>query len=57
MARKASEETIRQAAQIGAKAVVFHLGRAGPHGVTHKLENALQPGSLFLRPALRRNQG
>src|SRR5271156_2794072 len=36
-AGKASEETIRQAAKLGASAVVFHLGRAGPPGVTHKL--------------------
>src|SRR5476651_1323789 len=37
-ARKGSEETIRQAAKLGARAVVFHLGRAGPEGVTRKLE-------------------
>ena len=30
---KASEETIRQAAKFGAKAVVFHLGRGGPSDV------------------------
>jgi len=37
-ARKASEETIRQAAKLGARAVIFHLGSAGPYGVTDKLE-------------------
>ena len=31
---KASQETIRQAAKLGATAVVFHLGSAGPYRVT-----------------------
>src|SRR5271168_2165491 len=36
LARKGREETIRQAARFGARAVIFHLGRAGPRGVTSK---------------------
>ena len=48
-ARKASEETIRQAAKLGAKAVVFHLGRAGPSGVTHKLEALFLKGQFLDR--------
>jgi sugar phosphate isomerase/epimerase len=49
MARKASEETIRQAAKLGAKAVIFHLGRAGPSGVTRKLETLFVRGDLLNR--------
>jgi len=49
IARKASEETIRQAARLGAKAVVFHLGRAGPSGVSRKLENLFLRGDFLTR--------
>src|SRR5260221_2753469 len=48
-ARKASEETIRQAAKLGARAVVFHLGRAGPCGVTDKLEALYRKGGFLNR--------
>jgi len=48
-ARKASEETIRQAAKLGAKAVVFHLGSAGPFGVTDKLEALYFKGDFLGR--------
>jgi sugar phosphate isomerase/epimerase len=48
-ARKASEETIRQAAKLGASAVVFHLGRAGPSGVTDKLEALYLKGGFLNR--------
>jgi sugar phosphate isomerase/epimerase len=46
---KASEETIRQAAKLGARAVVFHLGRAGPYGVTEKLEGLYHKGGFLNR--------
>jgi len=49
MARKASEETIRQAAKLGAKAVVFHLGSAGPRGITRKLEKLYNDGRYLDR--------
>ena len=49
MARKASEETIRQAARLGAKAVIFHLGRAGPPGVSRKLEDLYLRGHFLDR--------
>ncbi len=48
-ARKASEETIRQAAKLGASAVVFHLGSAGPYGVTRKLEKIYLQGGFLDR--------
>lgn len=48
-ARKASEETIRQAAKLGARTVVFHLGRAGPSGVTDKLEDIYLKGGFLSR--------
>jgi len=48
-ARKASEETIRQAAKLGARAVIFHLGRAGPSGVTDKLEAIYLKGGFLDR--------
>ncbi len=48
-ARKASEETIRQAAKLGARAVVLHLGSAGPHGVTEKLEALYKKGQFLDR--------
>jgi sugar phosphate isomerase/epimerase len=49
IARKASEETIRQAARLGAKGVVFHLGRAGPYGTTRKLEKLYARGEFLSR--------
>jgi sugar phosphate isomerase/epimerase len=49
LARKASEETIRQASRLGAKAVIMHLGRAGPHGVTEKLEALYKRGRFLDR--------
>lgn len=49
-ARKASEETIRQAARLGAKAVVCHLGTAGPRGVTRRLERLYGEGKFLTRP-------
>jgi sugar phosphate isomerase/epimerase len=48
-ARKASEETIRNAAKLGARAVVCHLGRAGPRGVTDKLEKLYLRGDFLTR--------
>lgn len=48
-ARRASEETIRQAAKLGASAVVFHLGSAGPYGVTRKLESLYSKGEFLGR--------
>jgi sugar phosphate isomerase/epimerase len=48
-ARKASEETIRQAAKLGAKAVVFHLGHAGPYGITDKLAALYRQGKFLDR--------
>lgn len=48
-ARKATEETIRQAAKLGARAVVLHLGRMGPRGVTRKLEMIYQKGGFLNR--------
>ncbi len=49
IARKASEETIRQAARLGAKVVIFHLGRAGPSGITEKLDKLFQRGEFLSR--------
>ncbi len=49
IARKASEETIRQAARLGAKGVVFHLGRAGPAGTTPALEKLYGRGEFLSR--------
>ena len=46
---KASEETILHAARLGAKAVVFHLGTAGPHGVTRKLKKLYLKGGFLDR--------
>jgi sugar phosphate isomerase/epimerase len=46
---KASQETIRQAAKLGARAVIFHLGRAGPSGVTRKLESIYLRGGFLNR--------
>jgi len=48
-ARKASEETIRNAAKLGARAVVCHLGRGGPRGVTDKLEKLYNQGDFLTR--------
>jgi sugar phosphate isomerase/epimerase len=46
---KASEETIRQAIRFGAKAVIFHLGSAGPYGVTRKLKAIYRNGGFLNR--------
>ena len=46
---RASEDTIRHAANLGAKLVVFHLGSAGPSGVTSKLENMYENGGYLTR--------
>src|SRR5271154_6882491 len=44
---KASQETIRHAAKFGARAVIFHLGSAGPYGVTSKLEKIYLKGGFL----------
>jgi sugar phosphate isomerase/epimerase len=49
IARKASEETIRQAARLGAKGVIFHLGRAGPSGTSERLEKLYAQGKFLDR--------
>src|SRR5476651_841988 len=46
---KASQETIRQAVRFGASAVVFHLGSAGPYGVTRKLMSLYREGGFLGR--------
>jgi sugar phosphate isomerase/epimerase len=46
---KASEDTIRHAARLGASLVVFHLGRAGPGGVSEKLERMYTHGGFLTR--------
>jgi sugar phosphate isomerase/epimerase len=48
IAVRASEETIRQAAKLGAGGVVFHLGTAGPR-VTDKLERLYEKGRFLNR--------
>jgi sugar phosphate isomerase/epimerase len=48
LAVRASEETIRQAAKLGARAVVFHLGSAGPR-VTDRLDNLYEKGRFLSR--------
>lgn len=48
-ARKATEETIRQAAKLGARAVVCHLGWAGPDGVTDALEKLYLEGDFLTK--------
>jgi sugar phosphate isomerase/epimerase len=48
MAVRASEETIRQAAKLGARGVVFHLGSAGPR-VTRKLDRLYEKGCFLNR--------
>ena len=47
---KATQETIQHAAKFGAKAVVLHLGSAGPYGVTRKLEAVYDRGGFLTRP-------
>jgi sugar phosphate isomerase/epimerase len=44
---KATEDTIRHAAKFGAKAVVLHLGSAGPAGISHKLERIYEHGGFL----------
>jgi sugar phosphate isomerase/epimerase len=46
---KASEDTIRHAARFGARAVIFHLGSAGPYGVTRKLKGIYDKGGYLTR--------
>src|SRR5277367_5705982 len=46
---KATEETIRHAAKFGSRAVIMHLGSAGPYGVTRKLENLYAKGGFLNR--------
>src|ERR1700735_780954 len=46
---KATEETIRHAAKFGARAVICHLGSAGPYGVTDKLEKIYAKGGFLNR--------
>jgi len=46
---KATEETIRNAAMFGSKAVVLHLGTAGPAGISHKLEKIYERGGFLNR--------
>ncbi len=53
IARKASEETIRQAARLGAKGVIFHLGRAGPSGISRQLEKLFVRGEFLQRDYTR----
>jgi sugar phosphate isomerase/epimerase len=50
MARRSTEETIRQAAKLGAQAVICHLGSAGPAGITSKLEKLYHRGEFLQRP-------
>ena len=50
LAVKASQDTIRHAAKFGAKAVVFHLGSAGPYGVSRKLKTIYDNGGFLTRP-------
>ncbi len=49
MARRSTEETIRQAARLGAQAVICHLGSAGPQGVTSTLEKLYARGQFLQR--------
>jgi sugar phosphate isomerase/epimerase len=49
MAVKASEDTLRHAAQLGVGYVVFHLGSAGPWGITRKLERLMGEGKYLSR--------
>ena len=46
---KASQDTIRHASRFGASAVIFHLGSAGPEGVTGKLEKLYRNGGFLNR--------
>ena len=50
LAVKASQDTIRHAAKFGAKAVVFHLGSAGPYGISRKLKTIYDKGGFLTRP-------
>jgi sugar phosphate isomerase/epimerase len=44
---RASEDTIRNAAKFGAKAVVFHLGTIGPIGISKKLKTLYDKGQFL----------
>jgi len=46
---KATEETIRHAARFGSRAVILHLGSAGPDGTTRKLERIYDRGGFLNR--------
>ena len=46
---KATEETIRHAARFGARAVILHLGSAGPYGVSRKLSAIYTKGGFLNR--------
>ena len=46
---KATEETIRHAAKFGARAVICHLGSAGPKGITDQLEKIFAKGGYLNR--------
>jgi len=48
LAVRSSEETIRQAAKLGARGVVFHLGSAGPE-ISDKLEDLYEKGRYLNR--------
>ena len=44
---RATQDTIRNAAMFGSKAVVMHLGRAGPVGISGKLEKIYEHGGFL----------
>jgi sugar phosphate isomerase/epimerase len=46
---QATQETIRNAAKLGAGAVVLHLGWAGPDGITRELERLYRAGNFLNR--------
>jgi sugar phosphate isomerase/epimerase len=46
---KATEDTIRHAAKFGARAVICHLGSAGPKGITDQLEKISAKGGYLNR--------
>ncbi len=48
IAVRATEETLRQAAKLGARGVIFHLGSAGPR-ITRKLEGLYEKGKFLGR--------
>ena len=46
---KATEDTIRHTAKFGARAVICHLGSAGPKGITDQLEKISAKGGYLNR--------